>query len=417
VTETKASDLFKVDNHLEALRGFAAVFVVIQHIITEKLDGGYHPNFLNAFVPPGNLCVLIFFTLSGYVIGISNKQDLTSDTIATYAKKRFVRIYPIYFVSIILALIVAKGNYSLGVIVSNLFLLQDLVTPVIWENSPVWSLHYEIVYYLIFIPISYYRINPFFVLALSIALSFINYFLYPTLSAPMVSTYLNGLAFWVVGLIIAKRFTLKENQVKWSLLLSNIFLLLSMRTLHITATIFNNVSKHLFKHYLVFSGDIYWAKTKVELSDLLFIPYCLMFIANFSNINFKFKRPLFIFLQILPLLSIYTVVTNLDESNKFEAIISICAYVISIILFVLDFTQLNNLSQKIMEGAKEIGSISYGLYILHFPVLWFFSQQTFFSGTLYTFIVRLLLFAVLVCGISYVLEKKFQPWIKRVLLK
>ncbi len=408
------ADNLKIDNSLEALRGFAAVIVVMQHIIVNHIDANYHPSFLNAFLPPGNLCVLVFFMLSGYVIGISNKNKLMSSTILIYLKKRFVRIYPIYFISLILALLVKSANYQLFTVICNFTLMQDLLSPVIMENGPVWSLHYEVVYYLLFIPISYFNINPFLIFMCSIIISFINYFLFSHIHTPIISTYLNGLSFWILGLIIARYFTTKEQDAKPSLLMSNVFLILSMSSFHITSTIFNNLSMHFFKHYLEFPTNIYWAKTKVGFADLMFLPYCFVFITVFSNINFRYKKIWILVLQVIPVLCIYTFIKTYSSETRLTIIVSSIFYCISLFLFFSNTSIINHISMRFINAGKWLGSISYGIYIIHFPILVLFSKILFFSSTGVYFIIRLIIFIVLVIGISYILEKRFQTWVKKL---
>ena len=84
----------------------AALTVVLGHtiVIKQTLDPHYQPTGIFSFQAPGHLSVLIFFILSGYVIGLTNQRPLEAASIGTYLKKRIVRIYPIYLLSILLAL-------------------------------------------------------------------------------------------------------------------------------------------------------------------------------------------------------------------------------------------------------------------------------------------------------------------------
>ncbi|MGY2132720.1 acyltransferase family protein [Hymenobacter sp. HD11105] len=131
----------------------AALIVVWSHAFgfPKFLDPNYAVTGAFSFEPPARISVFLFFVLSGYVIGISNKQALTKETIGKYIKKRFLRIYPIYFLSMLFAILIAKA-YPISTMWGNMTLTQVLLTPVIWENNPSWSLHYEILYYLLFIP-------------------------------------------------------------------------------------------------------------------------------------------------------------------------------------------------------------------------------------------------------------------------
>ena len=84
----------EINFDIESLRGYAALFVVWHHAITYRalLDPGFCPSGILAYTPSGHFYVLIFFILSGYVIGLSNKQPLSWSTGWTYLKKRLVRV-------------------------------------------------------------------------------------------------------------------------------------------------------------------------------------------------------------------------------------------------------------------------------------------------------------------------------------
>ena len=65
----------QIEYNLEALRGVAALLVVCGHAIDNDslLDPGYIVQGWTRIVFPVHLAVLLFFVLSGYVIGYSTK--------------------------------------------------------------------------------------------------------------------------------------------------------------------------------------------------------------------------------------------------------------------------------------------------------------------------------------------------------
>ena len=113
---------------LNALRGYSAIFVVFYHMIEngQYLDPGYWPGWFKYFYDKGHLRVLIFFVISGAVIFLSTKTALTLKTVPEYLKKRAVRIYPLYAVSLIAALLVSKATYSYLTIAGNFVFMQVL---------------------------------------------------------------------------------------------------------------------------------------------------------------------------------------------------------------------------------------------------------------------------------------------------
>lgn len=191
--------------NLEALRGAAALFVVIHHVIFHKqyLDPRYFPKWILSVEPPGHFCVLIFFVLSGYVIGVSNPFRLTGETIIPYLKKRFIRIYPIYFVSLTFALLLDQP-YPIATVLGNYALLQGALGDIVWANNPIWSLSQEAFFYLLFIPLSYFNVRPLYAAIAAVLVGLLNYFSYPAFDAPVISAYCYGFAFWATGWALAK---------------------------------------------------------------------------------------------------------------------------------------------------------------------------------------------------------------------
>ena len=137
---------------LEAIRGFAALYVVIHH--TTHFDGllGYAFRF-------GQEAVILFFLMSGFVINISSYRSVDKGFF-DYFKKRFYRIYvPLFFVIILVAMISNEFNYTN--LFGNIFMLQDIerlrpgaLFPPLGGNSPLWYLSYEWWFYMMFYPLS-----------------------------------------------------------------------------------------------------------------------------------------------------------------------------------------------------------------------------------------------------------------------
>src|SRR5476651_590347 len=129
------------DYNLESLRGFCALIVLFHHIVIfrDHLDPVSIPgHILIPYDPPGRLMVLIFFMLSGYVIGLvySDKKDFS---ITDYIKKRLIRLYPIYIFSILIT--VLFFSESLKVVIANLFFTQNILSVTIPFNQSLWSLN------------------------------------------------------------------------------------------------------------------------------------------------------------------------------------------------------------------------------------------------------------------------------------
>lgn len=142
--------------HLTFLRFIVATWVVIFHD-WESLRKYVRPDSkIDVFLGNGNVAVPFFFTLSGFVLAINYADKLNNwKDIKVYIAKRLFRIYPIYFVSILLTLYFEILNHqpsNFFKVFINIILVQSWLTnsfePII--NHPSWSLSVEFFLYLIF---------------------------------------------------------------------------------------------------------------------------------------------------------------------------------------------------------------------------------------------------------------------------
>lgn len=138
---------------LEVVRAMAALTVVAGHIVYYEFVAV--PTWIKMLSAFATEAVIIFFVLSGLVISRSVQRN-TPGAIR-FLSQRLVRIYPIYFFSIVLAIIASfvffSKNESVSVTIGNLLFLQDLggyIVPPLATNQPLWSLSYELAYYAIF---------------------------------------------------------------------------------------------------------------------------------------------------------------------------------------------------------------------------------------------------------------------------
>jgi peptidoglycan/LPS O-acetylase OafA/YrhL len=141
---------------LEALRGFAALYVFLGHVFKG------HSKFLDLALSFGQEAVMLFFLLSGFVIYYSSHAK-PDESFRDYFARRWIRIYPIFVLALLLTWIVGGAPLNrtlLPSLIGNLAMLQDFAyaKPGVWVdtfmgNSPLWSLGYEWWFYLMFYPI------------------------------------------------------------------------------------------------------------------------------------------------------------------------------------------------------------------------------------------------------------------------
>ncbi|MEO6540819.1 MAG: acyltransferase [Ferruginibacter sp.] len=149
MTNKKSLDL------VQMLRGIAILLVILRHttnIVQEKF--GY--SFLGDFFIFGDSGVDIFFVLSGFIITYVNKKTLKDRAqFVTFLKRRFIRIYPTYWI-IITALIALqlmlpsfyRTHFDLGWY--NLISTYLLFPGHYMINGVSWTLTYEIFFYSLF---------------------------------------------------------------------------------------------------------------------------------------------------------------------------------------------------------------------------------------------------------------------------
>ena len=156
---------------LDALRGFAAVWVVMVHSCDRFLGANnlalvHQP--LYAFAIRGQLGVIFFFIISGYCITAAAHSALYSGkSLNRYALERGRRIFPPYWIALLLGVLIqvllsfaeshhwiAKINHPGTLVwtprywVANLTLTQSELHSD-YENIVFWSLCYEVTFYAI----------------------------------------------------------------------------------------------------------------------------------------------------------------------------------------------------------------------------------------------------------------------------
>ncbi len=143
---------------LQMFRGFAALLVLLYHATTVSTRI-YHQEFLGSFFKFGNSGVIFFFVLSGFIIYYVHADDLGKPRkFKSFIIKRFIRLYPIYWIVSLTVLPVyfifpsfgESFHRRLDVILQSLILYPQnpqLSVPII---AAAWTLSYEVFFYLIF---------------------------------------------------------------------------------------------------------------------------------------------------------------------------------------------------------------------------------------------------------------------------
>jgi peptidoglycan/LPS O-acetylase OafA/YrhL len=400
-----------INFNLEALRGLDALVVVWHHVIFNNrlLDPGFSPTGILAYNPPGHFAVLIFFLLSGYVIGVSNPNPMQVSGIRTYLRKRFTRLYPIYVVAVLAGVVAAGFTIPLSNIAAHLVFLQGLTAPVMLANNPLWSLSFEVVFYLLFIPLSLLAVRPW-IVALAATILGVGFMAFG--QTAFLGSYFIGFSFWALGWALSD-LRVQPGYTQWPRTLSSLLLLLGIEYLNPLATAGNKLLIWIDSHPALGLDSKDLLAGMIDVSDYAYLPYAASIILVAAGVGGRVARLFHLLLLLLPLYSILYVIRHLHEPFIAPFLIPCLLYLLSLALYFSKVEALSEASRSIVQTLIPVGSISYGLYVIHFPIMTLFHQVTAFSGSPLTFTVRAVLYVALCLLAAYLLDKKFHPWIKK----
>lgn len=132
---------------IDGVRGLASLMVVIHHTV-ESIVPGYS-TWAHSNVDLGRVGIVAFFVVSGYVVGLT----LTGQSARTFSVRRFWRLYPVYWLTtsvwIIVWLLVGNpmpAELSVWALVVNATMLQGAIGA--WSIlNPAWTLGIEVAFY------------------------------------------------------------------------------------------------------------------------------------------------------------------------------------------------------------------------------------------------------------------------------
>jgi peptidoglycan/LPS O-acetylase OafA/YrhL len=136
-------------DHVDGLRGLAALVVVLQHAMQMVHEAGRNEfDWLLSTVNLGRFGVVLFFLISGCVIPFSFRGERP---LRNFAVSRFFRLFPAYWLSIPVLVCVAmtRGqSFGSGAVLGNLTMMQGF-----WGGANIgpgyWTLNYEMAFYLL----------------------------------------------------------------------------------------------------------------------------------------------------------------------------------------------------------------------------------------------------------------------------
>jgi peptidoglycan/LPS O-acetylase OafA/YrhL len=391
--------------HLEVIRGLAAFFVVIDHLINREPEVTKYKNHLINLI--GNWStesVIIFFILSGIVIhsSIENRNRSASK----FLIERIIRIHPILLVTITASVLIEvylfNTHLPLLVIIGNFLpvcTVQGYMVTMLWNSNPViWSLSCEIFFYVIFSifiikrkGLNYLFMAIWFMLGL-----FSLFFFYNPLKNSLFLNYLIVMLsyspIWIIGFLIWKfKYTIKS-----SFLLG----LISFCCLPIVSRAHLN-----YLHFDPLRNIIF------SLCSVPMFLYIIQRNVEVKPVNFLTKHLSVMILLVTYLFGFIYMVNDITYPIL-SRILYICFPFSTIIFFIqpvkLFFTKIYQ--YLIFNPFKNLGSLSYSIYLTHnilIVLIFQFTDMNLFSKLLLTF--------TSIYIISFLLEKKFQPIFNKLL--
>jgi len=146
--------------YIDTLRGISAILVIVSHM-SERIREHYLDSvwvfeqalmwLLSEIFDTGRIGVVIFFCISGFLIPSSLSRSKFRPML-TFIITRFFRLYPVYWASIPIALVVIQlpnGRFfSHGDIIANFTMLQQFIgRPNI--QGLYWTLQIELIFYFV----------------------------------------------------------------------------------------------------------------------------------------------------------------------------------------------------------------------------------------------------------------------------
>lgn len=195
---------------LQAGRGLAALSVAAFHLSIGLEDKRYLGiNVFGQYTWWGGVGVDFFFVLSGFIIMMAHEKDVGfKDKFRVFFLKRFVRIYPIYWLyTSVLAILLAFGLGSVKTLpdsashwisMYSLIKINDL-EPIL---APAWTLFHEISFYILFsVLIFSFRIGAFLLLTWSLLCALFLIYAEPG-NRTAFNTYFSGYNLnFIIGII------------------------------------------------------------------------------------------------------------------------------------------------------------------------------------------------------------------------
>lgn len=410
---------------IESARGFAALYVVSLHIIeltglhNNLASGSLLKLFIDLFLIYGHQAVLLFFVLSGFSIHYTSiDRDFTqAGNLKHYYVLRWRRIYPVFFLAVLITIGLDLAGAVMGLVIHTLHLhelntvqiiytflfatdihdMAGVMQPVLHSNGPLWSLSYEMFYYLIY-PL-YWMINRKFgltgALILGISLSVTSFISGKIFGAQHFLNVMDLYLIWCLGAVLAE---MHRRQIfcKLPLLIHApiIYVLLQ------SAWVLENAVYTIGAFFYITWG-------------LVFFFIMLLYLSSHKITGMKNEHKIIaILIAVCGYLVIVAGVRKLEfvaDLPLFYSHITLTLILFCIGLYMPRFN-IQAISNTLLKPFHRFGKISYGIYVIHYPMLLFMIHALPHFGLPVWLCV---LFVPAIVYAAYFTELRYQPFALR----
>ena len=337
---------------VDVLRGWAALSVLIMHSYRQKLLPEFPLAHYASYLQADRAAVLLFFVISGYVIGLSNKQAWSPTGARGYAWRRLLRLGPVYMLAILLAWVAIPAE-NWRTVLGHLAFLQDsnadnpLRVDLLAANTPLWSLHYEALFYLLFLvwwrwPAS---VGP--SLLLSVAAGI--WATAATRAPGYVISHSVGSIFWLSGLLLSRCPPAAIANIPGKIIGGLLWLLAAY---HFAPVPLLRAGLHLPAA----------AKTYMPLDDLIYLPLTVTLVAYAGGRRLPGGR-------LWHLVAFGTAAAGLLMILVAQKNLLDVRWLVSIAYLTCGLVVYFQPVRSDLAILGWIGSYSYALYALHYPIL------------------------------------------------
>jgi peptidoglycan/LPS O-acetylase OafA/YrhL len=392
---------------IESVRGLSAIYVMLGHIVLLYKPYQFFPGYefvIKTIFGFGHQAVLLFLVVSGFSITynsplLKHPHDFKA---GDYYYKRFRRIYPLFFIALVISLIVLliteEPFESRRIILSFVFLTdisKGSVSDPISTNFPIWSLSYEVIYYILF-PTLYFFINRFgkkntfiMVLIISIISGLLNLLIVP-------NHLFNVLQYgwvWLAGSYLAEIY---KNRTQFEIRNRNGLIILS-------------VSFMFTIEQITVFRDWFWS--------LFFVLCFSAFLINDQG-TIKKKPTFSLLIGLIAIVFCFylTFIKSITYHSTILRLFLLLLFVVNIVVHFIKFTFQRRIISWFVKTFSNTGSISYALYIIHWPIiiLFLFLYRTFLELNLLNTLCFIIINIGMIFFISFFLENKLQPRIVKL---